>query len=266
MRILHEWFVHRKDPLTLFASVVLSLILISSNNEEQLQIVRGWTLAGFGFVFEKWSDLQRLGDVYIENEQLRKKNSELMLENSRIREAYLENRRLRDLLAFKSESRHELVAAKVIGLRNDGFINSVILAAGEADSVKKNMPIVTAQGLVGKVYTVAKGHSVSQLLLDRNFRVSAKIQRSRVTGIVSWSEGNRVVLAEVPKRSDVKVGDTVISSGFSTIFPEGLEIGQVSEIDEDTDGMFMRILVHPAVDFTSLEEVFIIRNQPIQTS
>ncbi|MCG8608528.1 rod shape-determining protein MreC, partial [bacterium] len=96
--------------------------------------------------------------------------------------------------------------------------------------------------------------------------VSAKIQRSRVTGIITWSEGNQVVLAEVPKRSDVKVGDSVISSGFSTIFPEGLEIGRVSEIDEDTDGMFMRILVQPAVDFASLEEVFIIRNQPLQTS
>ncbi|MCG8606064.1 hypothetical protein MJD09_13875, partial [bacterium] len=89
MRFLHEWFVHRKDHLTLLASVVLSLILIISNNEEQLQIVRAWTLGGFGFVFEKWSDLQRLGEVYTENEQLRKKNSELMLENSRIKEAYL---------------------------------------------------------------------------------------------------------------------------------------------------------------------------------
>lgn len=265
MRILHEWFVHRKDHLALFAASLFSIILIFSNNEQQLQVVRVWTLDGFGFIFEKWSDLRRFNQVYVENERLRKKNSELMLENSRSKEAMLENQRLRDLLAFKSESQLELVPAKVVGKQSNGFINSVILATGESDSVAKNMPIVTAQGLVGKIVTVAKSHSVSQLLLDRNFRVSAKVQRSRVTGIVRWHEGNQVVLSQVPKRSDVKVGDRIISSGFSTIFPEGLSIGLVVECHEDVEGMFMHIVVEPSVDFSKLEEVFVIKNQSFQS-
>ena len=127
------------------------------------------------------------------------------------------------------------------------------------------MAVVTAQGLAGKVLQVGNNHSTAELLLDRNFRVSALVQRSRVSGIVKWIEGESVVLSQVPKRSDVKIEDQVITSGLSLIFPGGLKIGKVTSVEEEEKGMFMTITLKPAVDFTKLEEVFVIRNQEFPT-
>lgn len=214
-------------------------------------------------MLEKVSVFTQLNGLREENERLRRKNAELMLVNSRLKEAQAENERLRELLQFKRTSQLDLLPAKVIGKVDDGFIHSIILASGAADSIQKNMAVVTAQGLVGKVFNVSQNHATTQILLDRNFRVSAMIQRSRVNGIIKWYEGNRVMLAEVPKRSDVAVGDTVITSGLSFIFPGGLQIGKVISCSESEGSMFMEVVVEPAVDFTRLEEVFVIRSRPI---
>lgn len=264
MRRLHEWFIYRKEQLTFLGALILSLVLIFTNDRTQIQTVRAWTLDGIGFLLEDLSVLKQMISLHKENSWLRQKNAELMLENSRLREALLENQRLRQMLAFKSESQLDLIPAKVIGKGSNGFINSVLIAMGHADGLKKNMAVVTAQGLVGKIFHVGRHRSTAQLLLDRNFRVSAMVQRSRVTGIIKWHEGNEVILAEVPKRSDVLVGDIVVTSGFSTIFPGGLRIGYVSRIIENVDGMFMHVLVRPGVEFSKLEEVFVIRSHDSQ--
>lgn len=221
-------------------------------------MVRVWTLEGFGFFLTKISALKELNDIRVENQALRKRGAELMLENSELKEALLENQRLRKLLDFKLQSQLALTSAKVIGKQESGFVNSIILDVGKADNIVKDMAIVTAQGLVGKIFRVAENHSTAELLLDRNFRVGAMVQRSRVGGIIKWIEGDKVIMSEVPKRSDIKPGDVVITSGLSSIFPGGLKIGKIENIEEERQGLFMKISVEPAVDFTKLEEVFII--------
>ncbi|NIR51176.1 rod shape-determining protein MreC [candidate division KSB1 bacterium] len=266
MRRFSEWFVNRKENLTFLAAIIFSIALIFSNESFQIQTVKVWTLDGFGFVLGRIAAVNRFASVYEQNQRLRLSNAKLMLENSKLNEALLENQRLRNLLEFKSESALNLVPAKVVGRGQNGFINSIILDAGKANDLTKNLPVVTAQGVVGKLFNVASHHSTAQLLLDRNFRVSATIQRSRVRGIIKWFEGNRVTLAEVPKRSDVKVGDMVVTSGFSALFPSGLEIGRVVKVTEAKQDMFMNILVQPAVDFSRLEEVFVVKTQPSQAS
>jgi len=263
MNRLNEWFIKRGDIVTLLIALVFSITLLFSNHGVQMQTVSVWTLEGYGFILEKISGIRHLKAVSGENEWLRQKNAELMLENSRLKEALQENQRLREMLGFKSSSQLDLIPTKVIGKGSNGFINSIILAVGETDSIQKNMAVVTAQGLVGKIFNVSEDHATAQLLFDRNFRVSAMIQRSRVNGIVKWHEGNQVILAEVPKRSDVQVGDTVITSGLSSIFPAGLEIGAVTDCRDDQQNMFMTILVRPAVDFAKLEEVFVIKRLPL---
>ncbi|MFQ5822454.1 MAG: rod shape-determining protein MreC [bacterium] len=265
MHRLYEWFINRKEYLTFLGAVIFSLILIFTNDVSQIQTVKSWTLDGFGLLLEKLSVLDRITSIYEENRWLRQKNAELMLDNSKLKEALLENKRLRQMLVFKSESQLDLIPAKVIGKGGNGFINSIILSIGHNDGLERNMAVVTAQGLVGKIFNVSRYRSTAQLLLDRNFRVSALIQRSRVTGIIKWHEGNQVFLAEVPKRSDVILGDVVVTSGYSTIFPGGLKIGYVIRISENEEGMFMNILVKPLVDFSNLEEVFVIRNQVSQS-
>lgn len=258
---LKDWLVFRKENLVLVIAIVISLVLIFSNNKPQIEMIQAWTLDGFGFVLEKISIIRKWNDLSEENQWLRRRNAMLMLEKSQLTEAKLENQRLRELLDFKSESHLDLISAKVIGREEEGFVNSVLLAVGKNDSVETNMAVVTSQGLVGKIFSVGAHRSVCQLLLDRNFRVSAMVQRSRVTGIVKWQTGDEVVLSEVPKRLEVAVGDTVVTSGMSSIFPGGLEIGRISRISEQRQSMFMNIEVKPIVDFSKLEEVFVIKYQ-----
>lgn len=264
MRLLNEWLVHRKDMLALFCSVFFSVVLLLSNNTRQVHTIRSWTFAGFGYLLDKVEAVGKYHGLVEENQWLRQETATLMLQNSQLREAQVENRRLRALLDFKEKSALVLVPAKVLGKDESGFVNAIFLAAGSADSLKKNMAVVTSQGLVGKVYQVGKRNSTAQLLLDRNFRAGAVVQRSRVAGIVKWNAGNQVVLAEVPKRSDVQEGDVIVTSSLSTIFPSGLEIGRVVEVSEENQGMFMDIQVGPAVDFGKLEEVFVVKVLALQ--
>ena len=119
------------------------------------------------------------------------------------------------------------------------------------------MPLVSAQGLVGKLYSIGKNQSLGQLLIDQNFRVSSRIQRSRITGIVKWHNGI-LSLDHVPKRSDIIKGDTVITSGLTNMFPKGLIIGTVYEVTENIDGLFMQILVTPSVNFANIEALFVV--------
>lgn len=258
---LKDWLVFRKDNFSLVIAILISLVLIFSNEKPQMETAKAWTLDGFGFILEKISVISKWNDLLEENQWLRRQNAELMLEKSMLAEAKFENQRLRKLLDFKSRSQLNLISAKVIGMEEEGFVNSIVLSVGKSDSVEANMAVVTSQGLVGKIFSAGSHRSICQLLLDRNFRVSGMVQRSRLTGIVKWQTGDKVVLSGVPKRSEIAVADTVVTSGMSSIFPGGLEIGRVIRISENSESMFMNIEIKPAVDFSKLEEVFVIKYQ-----
>lgn len=141
-------------------------------------------------------------------------------------------------------------------------MQTIILDVGIPDSIRKDQPIVSADGLVGRIINVSEHVSIGQILMDRNFRAGARVQRSRVEGIIKWAGGNRCALSEVHKRADVHLGDVVVTSRTSTLFPPGLRIGSVVEIDSQSSNLYQTIFVKPFVDFSKLEEVFVIRTAP----
>lgn len=257
----NELLLHRRESITFFCAVLVSLVLIFSNNNSQIQHVRAWTVEGFGFFLSKVATLKGYYQLHETNLWLNEQNAGLMLENSRLREAALENVRLKNLLDFKSKSQFDLVVGKIIGHSQDGFIHSVILDVGKEEGIHKNMAVVTALGLAGKIFSISENNSIAHLLLDRSFRVGAIVQRTRTPGIVRWFQtGGELVLGEVWKRSDVKVGDAIVTSGMSRIFPGGLTIGEIRSISDEKLGMFMNIVIEPAVDFLRLEEVFVVKS------
>lgn len=238
--------------------ILISLILISSNQNRQIESVKMWMVGLLSFIQEEWKSIRTYRDLKQKNEELLLENTRLALENSAMYEMRFENERLRELIGFKQRKEIGLIAARVIVRNISGFINGLVLDIGQEDSVAKNMPLVVTDGLVGKIYQVGKKHSIGHLLLDRNFRVSAKIQRSRVNGILSWEGGEFCLLNEVPKRSDIQIGDSVITSGYGEIFPPGLRIGRVISVTESPRGLFMNIKVKPSANFEKLEEVFVV--------
>ncbi len=196
-----------------------------------------------------------------EIEQLKAENFRLKMTALKLREVLIENSRLRRLLKLKEEGAYRVVAARVIGSGTEGGIRSLIISVGEQDSVRKNMPVVNADGLVGRVIATTPGQSIVQILMDHNSLVSARLQHSREAGVIAWSGNSWLDLLYIPKNIPVEKGEMVITSELSRIYPPGLKIGIVTTIKENKFDLFKEIRVKPAVNFNAVEEVFVIRNQ-----
>lgn len=239
--------------------VFLAVALAASSTRTTMDTPRLAVLALVAKASRPFAALERWRELGRENESLRRANAQLVLENALLAEARAENERLRNLLGFSSQLPLEFVPARVIGTSTQGSVQAVILDVGNNRGLRKNMPVVCAEGLVGKLYVVGSDHALAQLLIDRNARVSARVQRSRVTGIVRSLHANRLLLEQVPKRADVQVGDVVVTSGLTPMFPPGLKIGTVTDVSEQNPGLFMSISIVPAADFGRLEEVLVVR-------
>jgi rod shape-determining protein MreC len=261
MKVFPHFIDEYKEYFVLAICLIISLILIFSNSARQIDALRVLTLDLMGNFQVRFGSLNKSARLGQEVSFLREQNTMLALENSKMREAIVENRRLRKLIGFKESHPYNLLAVKVKGGNFTGYMNHILLDAGRKDNICKNMPIVLPSGLVGKIFEVGEKTSIGHILFDQNFRVSAKVQRSGVKGIIGWTSGKYNEFREVSNRSDVKVGDKIVTSGYSEIFPEGIFIGKVVSIEDTKRDLFMNVKVKPEIAFNKLEEVLIILNQ-----
>jgi rod shape-determining protein MreC len=220
---------------------------------------RGWQglTSGMSHLWKRYVDVS---DASEENLKLR---SQLAGMQSRImdyEEQVLENDRLRRLLGFKSRSEKRLIAAEVVGHNDDSPFQSIRITRGLDDGVKPGMPVVAADGIVGKVIRSGAHFADVQLLVDSDFRVDVLLQRTRVRGVLSGSERTQCSLS-LNKRVEIKVGDTLITSGIVGGFPKGLPVGRVIRITYESDNAAQTIAVDPWVDHRRLEEVMVIFNE-----
>lgn len=250
-----------KEYLILAGLIVLSLILLVLNDNPQIRRLRTVATVSLGVVQERLSFIPSYFFLKSENETLRQLNVQLADEASRLRDARLENIRLRQLLGLKERSTDRLIAARVVNKSLTLSRNTLTIDVGEADSVKPMMPVINEAGVVGMVVATSKHYAIVNLLLNTSFRVSAKVERSRVDGIVAW-DGNDLLLKNVVKTMDVVPGDVILTSEYSSVFPPNLRVGIVSAVSEQPGTLFKTITVTPSVDFVRLEELFVIARVP----
>jgi rod shape-determining protein MreC len=255
LRLFKEYFL-------LSFLIAISLLLFSLNDSRQIKQIRSYAVGVIGFVQSNVSVIPNFFDLIKENEALQAMNVALTDEVSRLREAQLENVRLRQMLDFKRRSPYTMIAGKVIGKSLHLMRNTITIDLGETDGVYPGMPLVMDRGLVGRIIATSSHYAIGQLLLNKDFRASAKDSRSRVDGIIQWSGGEHLLLKNVPKTFDVQQGDTIITSTYSSVFPPNIEIGRVTRVSDDPGTLFKRIEVISNVDFTRLEEVFVITVLP----
>jgi rod shape-determining protein MreC len=194
----------------------------------------------------------------IQNERLRKEIDLLKEKFNTVNEVYLENRRLKNLLSFKQKSPHKVVAARVIGRSVDNWSSLVLIDKGNYHGIKRGFVAITYLGLVGRVVEAADSVSKVKLINDPSFGVSALVQRSRQEGLVSGTLGRSLIMKYLPKDSDIKASDIIITSGLTDNYPKGLLIGRVISIGEEFSGLSRYAIVKPAVDLSNIEEVLII--------
>lgn len=260
---LYDILFQFKEYAVLAGLITASLILLALNDNAQIKRLRSMATITFGLLQEQVIFIPRYFSLESENQLLRRANIELADEANTLREAKLENLRLRRLLGLKEKLPFEIVAAQVIGKNLTLLRNTLTIDIGEAQGIKPLMPVISDGGLVGLVVSVSRHYAIVNLLLNIDFRASAKIERSRVDGIIAW-DGKSLYLKDVAKTLDVKTGDVVITSSYSSAFPPDIRIGVVSDVERQPGTLFKTILVIPSVDFVKLEEVFVLTSVPDQ--
>lgn len=242
--------------------LLLSVLLLALNDTPQIRVLRSYAVVGVGLLQDAVGVIPNYFDLRSENDALRKMNLALSEEVSRLREGRLENLRLHQLLSLKEEGEFHYIATNVIGKNLQLLRNTITIDAGESDGVHIGMPLVSESGLVGRITSVSGHYAVGQILLNKDLRVSAKTQRSRVDGIIHWNGGFTLQLREVARTMDVQPGDVVITSEYSAFFPPGIKIGVVSRTEPLAGSLFQIVEVMPSVDFSRLEEAFVIATLP----
>ncbi len=209
-----------------------------------------------------WNDYMNLVGVQKENRQLRETVKSL---NSRLlesREAVLANERLKKMLDLKNSLSVPSLAASVIGEDGTPWFKTILIDRGERDGLREGMPVIAANGVIGQLVKVVASSSRVLLITDHASGVAGIIQRSRARGVVKGKGGGTCSLEFALADEDVKVGDTVITSGIGGVFPKGLIIGEVSMVKKGEYGIFQTVEVRPAVNLARLEEVLVLLQPP----
>ncbi len=190
-----------------------------------------------------------------ENRRLQQENAVLNDQINRYREGYLEGIRLRKLLDIKDDFKHRTVVARVIDNDRTTLFKTLLINKGTADGLKVGLPVLADRGVVGRIIETSWHASRVLLMIDDNSNIDALIQRSRAQGILQGAGSAGCNLKYISRVEDVRTGDVVLSSGLAGVFPKGLLLGVVTGASRREGGLFQKIDVSPAVDFSKLEEV-----------
>jgi rod shape-determining protein MreC len=222
-------------------------------------------VAGF---FENVNDIR---NTYKENKLLKERLEEYVALEAQVQALKKENEELRALLDKKESLRDFIpIQATVIGRNPDRWQETVIVNKGEQHGVKKDMAVITPEGLVGKVQHASQFTSTVQLLsaLDQKNRISAYVQgNENVFGLIEGYDEKRraLLLKRIPFDAKIKKKQKVLTSGLGGIFPKGLVIGEVMEVVPDQYGLTKMVYVKPSANFYDIDGVIIVKRKIDET-
>lgn len=281
----------RHRPLMLLTIVVAAQVLLLAfqvrradrTQRRDVPLVRYWTV-------EMITPIERLGtwtfhgiggfwDGYVavhatrdENLRLRAENDQLKLRNRELESAAAETQRLEALLSFRQAhpeapmvvaqvigSSGPMIAAQVIGASADPNSHTIFINRGERDHIRRNMAVITPDGIVGKIVEVFPGTSQALLINDRESGVGAMFAASRTHGVLKGSADPNPRMEYIVNDEKVQAGDAIVTSGEDRIFPKGLPIGVVADAKQTNP--FQIIHVRTAARLDRLEDVLVLLTQ-----
>lgn len=200
--------------------------------------------------------------------RLRQRNAELEAEVSRmqteiieLKQQISETRILEALVDFaRVNPENRYLAAQVIGRDPSPFLQYVIINRGSDDGLRRGMPVVTQQGLVGRIAAVTAGAARIQLITDAGSNVNVHLEPSRAQAVLQGSITGDLSLDMIPQSATINIGDLVLTSGLGGNFPPNILVGQLTNVRSRDNDLFQRAAVQPTVDFTQLEIVLVIVN------
>lgn len=258
LKIFSNFWNKFKEYIVLVILILVSLFTLSNNNNSAVKNVKTIAFSSIAFFSNFISGITSSTLIKNKNKKLRKLNAELMLQVNLLRKYGIENQELKNLLSLKDTASYPLISASVVSKSLNTASNTFILNSGKTDGVKPGMPVINDLGLIGIVYTVSDNYSMIRTLRNVDLRITVKDERSRVNAILKW-DGDDLILSNIPKTSDIKIGDRVVSSEISTIIPLPIPIGYIISINNKSTDIFNRVMIKSFADLTSVENVFIIK-------
>ena len=266
--------IKQRPGVVLGGAILLHVILISAqvNTASGLPVLQVVTFGSFSEVQRgtmavingvrgMWSGYIALQQVQEENNALKHElqTMQITLQQERAEAQRTDN--LRQLLELRERAQLDTVAAEVIAGAASPDFKTVTIDKGSSEQLATDMAVISPAGVVGRVILPSRRASKVQLLIDRNAAAGALIERTRVQGVVVGIGDGMLRMQYVPGTADVKTGDLVVTSGIDGIYPKGFVIGTIDHADRGA-GAYHEIVIRPAVDFSRLEEVLIVRTPP----
>ncbi|MAE96393.1 MAG: rod shape-determining protein MreC [Deltaproteobacteria bacterium] len=262
-------------PLLFAGLLLLTLILMLSDRSEApgqgtgeswlpnalLEVaapIQGALSRPVDWLGETWARYVALVELHDENAELRERIAGLEEENLQFREALVAGGQLQRIAQMREGFEVPLLPAQVVGQDVSSWFHAILLDRGRQSGVLSGMPVVSDLGLAGVVSATTPGAARAMLLLDRRSAADAIVQRSRARGIVRGTGTGELEFVFQVRGDDVVPGDVVISSGVGGVYPRGLRLGTVAEVQAERSELLHTARVEPAVDFGRLEQVFVL--------
>ncbi len=208
-----------------------------------------------------WRDYLALVGVREANERLRDRLARLEEENLQYREAILSSARYEKLAGFRERLQVPMVPANVVHQDLSSWFQSIVVDQGSVAGIRPGMPVITDSGVVGVVVGTTPSAAKVLLVIDPQSRVDAYVERTRARGNVRGGSDRTCDFEYVLREEDVAEGDLLLTSGLGSVYPKGLPVGIVSSVERKRYGLFQVAGLRPAVDFSRLEEVYVILEQ-----
>ena len=274
--------IRQRAPLWLGCLLFVNFILMSIDARDaatKQRMIRVWgqmiatpfqrVLSGIGGTgVGTFEYLANLRSAAAENTELKQQIAEMQIELHEARAARDENKRLTGLLNLEEDKRYETIPARVVGRDTSAWFRAVILNRGRRAGIEFNMPVVTRDGIVGRVVAVGPWTAQVMLLTDDTSAVGAVVGQLGSSGALGSVKGtgqsNLLQMSYVSALEPVKQGDVVTTTGQDRIYPPGLRVGEIVEVKTASATASHEIKVRPSAGLESLNEVAVLRYQPPQ--
>jgi len=250
-------FIKYNSYLLFIAYCSIAALFMHFKDEQMLSMLRNGGLEFNAFIGDKIMSFSHIFSLKKENDQLLRINTELLSKVLKMENATLDDRTRQKLLADTTLNASKFIMARVVNRKFSDRENMLLINRGRKDGIKKDMTVLTPEGLVGRVSMVSEHYAKVMPVINTDFKVVVVSDKSNSMGVLNWSGGKEFIaqVEHIPISSGLKPNEQILTSDFSTFSIRGIPVGKVVSLKPDK--LFYTVEVRLAVDFSSLTQVLI---------
>ena len=257
-------FLSKRKYIFLFILIQLITLWLTIQNKDYHRAKFINSTGDFiGSIYSSINNFDKYIDLYEDNQNLLEENAKLqsMLKSSMV-EVGISMKEHTDTNNLRIVQKYNFTSAEIINNSYRRRNNHITINKGTRNGVEDGDGVITSNGIIGVIESTGEKYSSIISVLNKNLLVNAKLKNSNYFGSLSWpgKDRNEFLLSDIPKEALVTIGDTIITGGYSTIFPEGITIGTIKNIEIQENQNYYEIIVSPFLDYANIKAVYIINN------